>query len=115
MTRDSIAMKFNLTTSAAGTFKLSPRPGMGLVDLDPGATKLTAAKLTVASVAGARTQSYAFDLAHAGAHSGNGLDGPLRLKLPIGAGAETRLTLASLADGTLDSKVFSSDCYWTSD
>ena len=32
----------------------------------------------------------------------------MRLKLPIGAGAETRLTLASLADGTLDSKVLSS-------
>jgi hypothetical protein len=96
MSQDSVAMRFNLTTSAAGTIKLSPRPGMGLVDLDPGLTKLTAAKLTIASVAKGKTLTHAFDLAHAGVHAGNGLEGPLRMKLPVGG---TQLTLASL-DGS---------------
>jgi hypothetical protein len=107
MTSDSVAMKFELTTGAAGTIKLSPRPGMGIVDMDPGATKVTAAKVTIASVAKGRTLTHVFDLMRSGLHGGSGLDGPLRVKLPLGGGQVSQLTLASL-DGSASMKVLGS-------
>jgi hypothetical protein len=81
MSRDSVSMKFNLTSTAPGTIQLSPKPGMGLIEINSSAAQLRVAKLEVATMSNGTVLTHYFDMVRPGEDV---LEGHLRLKVPVG-------------------------------
>lgn len=105
MSKDSVSMKFNLTSTAAGAIKLLPKPGLGLIELNSSAAKLSAAKLEITAMTNGRALTHKFDMIKPG---GGVLEDNLRLKIPIGLNKPT-ISISSLdsagAGRVLDSRV----------
>ena len=73
------AVKFNITTEAAGTIKLSPKPGLSLVDIENTAGKFKQAKMEVTTVLEGKPLTHQYDLLGPGQTT---VDGRLRVKIP---------------------------------
>ena len=92
--RDAVRVQLNLTTGAGGTFKLAPRPGLTMLDLHPGATRMTAASMTLTVARDLKSSTYSFDLVQLAGKSGV-LRAPVRVKITAGSRAGN-VTVATL-------------------
>ena len=84
LSRNATKMTFSLTTSAPGTLKTAPRPGLSTVDLDPAGLNITAATLALTVSTNGKSYTHSFDLMQSTGQNGS-ISKLVRLKLTPGS------------------------------